>query len=478
MQYISTRGAAAEKTFADILFEGYAADGGLYVPKEYPKVSLAELAQWRGLDYAGFAWRTFSLFWPELDSNKLWSLCRDCFQPNHYPFGRDRFKHEVAPTTWLHDGVGIMELANGPTLTFDDHSMRFLMLANERELAGPQTERVLLGATTGDMGASCEHFFADKPGVKVVMLAPKGRMTRFQEAQLYSCLAENVLNIEVDGTFDDCQDIVTALLTDEDFRKANRLNAVNTVLWARIATQVVCYFYAYVNAVEKLGEDVVFTVPAGNFGNAFAGWVAKKMGLPIMRIIIATNENDAMDRFMRTGTYAPRPSSETVLTSSPSMDISRAANFERFLFEVLDRRADRVAALMAQLREEGSFTLEPEEFAKVRRSVFTSGTSTHADRLEIMESMHVEYHALVDPHTADCLYSGIYLHPVGVRTICFETVQPLKSRRIVEESTGVRMEAPEAFRGLADRAQKRTASPADKAAAAALIEAFAQGKAV
>lgn len=474
MQYISTRGAAAEKTFADILFEGYAADGGLYVPKEYSKVSLADLAQWRGLDYAGFAWRTFSLFWPELDADELWKLCRDCFQPDNYPFRRDVFKHEVAPTTWLYNGVGIMELANGPTLTFDDHSMRFLALADERELAGPKTERVLLGATTGDMGASCECFFADKPGVKVVMLSPKGRMTRFQEAQLYSCRAKNVLNIEIDGTFDDCQDIVKSLLTNEAFRKANRLSAVNTVLWARIAVQVVCYFYAYVNAVERLGEEVVFSVPAGNFGNAFAGYVAKAMGLPILRIIIATNENDAMDRFMRMGTYAPRPSSETVQTSSPSMDISRAANFERFLFEMLDRRSERVIELMRTLAEKGEFTLTNEEFAKIRRSVFTSGMSSHADRLEIMERMHVAHEALVDPHTADCLYSGIYLHPVGVKTICFETVQPLKSRKMVEAATGVCMIVPDAFKDLADREQKRTPAPADKAAVAALIEAFAK----
>ena len=474
MQYISTRGAADGKHFADILFDGYAADGGLYLPAEYPKLDRHELAGLLGQDYPGIVFSTFRLFWPELPEEQLWLLCRDAFQPAYFPYGRDQINNfDCAPLSWLQDGVTLMELANGETLSFDDHSMRLLSLAYERNLAPIAKPLTLLGATTGDMGASCEKHFGARSDVKVVMLAPKDRMTRFQAAQLYANADANVLNIEVEGTFDDCQSIVTKLLKDDAFRTKTRLGAINTVLWARIATQVAAYFYAYAQAVDTVGEDVVFTVPAGNFGNAFAGWVAKKMGLPIMRVIVATNENDAMDRFFRTGTYCPKPSNETLATSSPSMDISRAANFERFLFELLGRNAERLTALMRELDEKGEFTLEAGEFAALRRSGFVSGMSSHVNRLEMMGTMHFEYDALIDPHTADCLYCGIYLHPVGVKTICFETVQPAKSPRMIREACNVEVPLPEGFPDPRLATPKKLSLSADEAKIRAAIEAFA-----
>ena len=473
MQYISTRGAAAGKHFADILFEGYAADGGLYLPESYPKLDRHELAGFLGQDYPGIVFSTFRLFWPELSEESLWLLCRDAFQPSHFPYGRDRIEtFDCAPLSWLQDGVALMELANGESLSFDDHSMRLLSLALERKLAPVTYPITLLGATTGDMGASCEKHFGGRSDAKVVMLAPKDRMTRFQTAQLFGNHDSNVLNIEVDGTFDDCQAIVTKLLQDEAFLEKTHLAAINTVLWARIVTQVAAYFYAYAQAVDTVGEDVVFTVPAGNFGNAFAGWVAKKMGLPIMRIIVATNENDAMDRFFRTGTYHPKPSNETLSTSSPSMDISRAANFERFLFELLGRNAERVCELMKTLDEKGEFTLTADEFATLRRSGFVSGMSSHVNRLEMMGTMHFEYDTLIDPHTADCLYCGIYLHPVGVKTICFETVQPVKTPRMIREACNVAVELPEGFPDPFKATPKKLTLPADEAQVRAAIEQF------
>lgn len=477
MHYISTRGDAAGKTFADILFEGYAADGGMYLPESYPKLDKHELKGLLGEEYPGIVYSTFRLFWPELSEESLWLLCRDAFQPKHFPYGRDQIDNfDCAPLSWLRDGVALMELANGASLSFDDHSMRFLSLAYERKLAPFKTPLTFLGATTGDMGASCEAHFGGRDDVKVVMLAPKGRMTRFQAAQLYANRDKNVLNIEIDGTFDDCQALVTRLLQDEAFRARGRLAAINTVLWARIVTQVAAYFYAYAQAVDAVGEEVVFTVPAGNFGNAFAGWVAKRMGLPIMRIIVATNENDAMDRFFRTGTYCPRPSNETLATSSPSMDISRAANFERFLFELLDRNAERVKALMAEIDEKGEFTLAADEFAKLRRSGFVSGMSSHVNRLEMMSTLQFEYDTLIDPHTADCLYCGIYLHPVGVKTICFETVQPAKSPRMIREACGVEVGLPEGFADPFASQPKKLSLACDEAAVREAIDRFANGE--
>lgn len=324
------------------------------------------------------------------------------------------------------------------------------------------------------MGASAEYAFGDRKDTRVVMLSPKDRMSKFQSAQLYSDLDENVLNLEVEGTFDDCQELVYGILEDDEFRRAHDLGAVNSYLWARIAVQVACYFYAYIHATGVQNEQVVFCVPGGNFGNAYAGVVARKMGLPILRILVATNENDAMDRFLRTGVYAPRPASETVATSSPSMDISRAASFERFLFEVLDRNGARVAELMKELETKGSFALTHEEYTKVRRSGIAGGTSNHANRLEIIETLNIEYATTIDPHTADCLYTGVYLHPVGVKTICFETVQAVKFPKMTMQATGHTVGLPPAYADLFERKQRKTTVPVDAAKIRALVADFAK----
>ncbi len=456
MKYISTRGEATGRSFADILLEGFAPDAGLYVPESYPKVSLETLASWRALDYAGLAQEILHLFWSEIPRRDLWLTCRDIYQPAHFPHGSDKISAlDVTPTKSLHDDITILELSNGPTLTFDDLSMAFLSEIYRRGLVKTEKPVTVLGATTGDMGASCEAAFGDLPGCRVVMLSPKGRMSAWQAAALYSTKAKNVENLVLDTTFDECQHLVNDILRDRAFVRENAIVPANSILWARIAAQVVCYFYGYLRVAHTVGDQIVFAVPGGNFGNAFAGWVAQKMGLPILRLIVATNENDAMDVFLRTGTYAPRPG-ETVATSSPSMDIARAANFERFLFEMLDRDGARVRELMGELDGKGSFTLTPEEFAKVRRSRVSSGTSRHANRLEVIEWVHVNFGMFVDPHTADALYCGMYLHPVGVPTVCFETVDPVKFPRVIEAATGEKPEVPEGFEGLLEAPQKFT----------------------
>ncbi|KAB7652945.1 threonine synthase [Sutterella seckii] len=474
MLYISTRGAADGKTFADIAFEGFARDGGLYVPENYPKFTSEDLALLRGRDFPSVALEVLRRFWTQIPVPDLWGLCRDAWQPANFGNGRDPFKaHDVAPIKWLHDGVGLYELSNGPTLTFDDFSLQFLKRLHAKHLGTEPENITLLGATTGDMGASAEYAFGDRRDTRVVMLSPKDRMSKFQSAQLYSNKDENVLNLEVEGTFDDCQELAYKLLEDEEFRKANKLGAVNSYLWARIAVQVACYFYAYIQATGAQNEQVVFCVPGGNFGNAFAGYVARAMGLPILRILVATNENDAMDRFLRTGVYSPRPASETIATSSPSMDISRAANFERFLFEVLGRNGVRVKELMKDLEEKGSFELTQQEFSKVRRSGLAAGTSNHANRLEIIESLNIEYATTIDPHTADCLYTGVYLHPVGVKTICFETVQAVKFPKMTMQATGKTVPLPDAFADIFEREQRKTTVAVDESRIREAVAAFA-----
>ena len=475
MLYISTRGAADGKTFADITFEGLARDGGLYVPENYPKFTADELAQLRGRDFSSVALEVLSRFWTQLLQKDLWQLCRDAWQPSIFPNGLDMFKaHDVAPITWLQDGVGIYELSNGPSLSINDFSLQFLSQVHEKHWDKGPRSITLLGATTGDMGASAEAAFGGHSDVKVVMLSPKDRMSKFQAAQLYSNKDKNVLNIEIDGTFDDCQALVRELLSDEAFCKEAHLGAVNSYLWLRIAVHVAAFFYGYIQATSFNTEPVVFVVPAGNFGNAFAGWVARAMGLPILRILVATNENDAIDVFFRTGVYAPRPVSETVATSSPSMDISRAASFERFLFEVLGRNGERIAELMTELETNGRFELTKEEFNKIRRSGLAAGTSDHPNRLEMIESLWVTNHRMIDPQTADCLYTGTYLHPVGVKTLCWETVQAVKFPRITKQATGETVPLPERFNDIFERKQKKTPLPADIAAVREAVAAFAK----
>lgn len=475
MQYISTRGLESSFSFSDILFEGYAEDGGLYVPAAFPKVDMQTLMTWRGLSYASLAFEVIRLFAEELPKDVLWRICSEAYQQQNFKHTRRMFTaEEITPVKWLHDQVGLLELSNGPTLAFDDIAMQFISKLFDTSFAQGRP-RTLLGATTGDMGAAAEAAFGGHKNVKVIMLSPKDRMSRFQAAQLYSNLDANVINIEVDGTFDECQDIVRNILEDNGYSKPRGLGAINSVLWSRIVPQIVYYFYGYLRAVDRVGEEIVFAVPGGNFGNAYACWVAKQMGLPILRLIVCTNENDAMDEFLRTGQYAPKPSSETIATSSPSTDISRAASFERFLFDVLGRNGARVRELAQSLKEKGEFTLTPEEFRKVRMSGVVSGSSNHPNRLEIIEQMHLEYDTFVDPHTADALFSGIYLHPVGVKTLCVETVQAVKFPRMVMQATGSLIEPPEDLVDVFNRVQKKIEMPACEAAVREEIDRLTEG---
>ncbi|MBE0549457.1 MAG: threonine synthase, partial [Rubrivivax sp.] len=359
MRYISTRGDTTRRGFSDILLEGLAPDGGLYLPASYPRVDAATLARWRGLPYAELAFEILSLYIDDIPAADLKRLCAATY--TEQIFGTP----QITPLKPLGEGVYLQALSNGPTLAFKDIAMQLLGKLFEYELARRGEELNILGATSGDTGSAAEYAMRGKRGVRVFMLSPHGRMSAFQQAQMFSLQDANIHNIAVEGVFDDCQDIVKAVSNDLEFKRRHHIGTVNSINWARLLAQVVYYFAGYFLATSgapKLGsaslppegaappwggpaaapsncERVSFAVPSGNFGNICAGHVARMMGLPIERLVLATNENDVLDEFFRTGTYRVRSSAETHETSSPSMDISKASNFERFVFDLLGRDA-------------------------------------------------------------------------------------------------------------------------------------------
>src|SRR5205085_5517373 len=372
---ISTRGDRSERSFCEILLEGLAPDGGLYLPTHYPKVDAATLAKWRGLPYAELAFEILSLFISDIPAADLKQLLAKTYTPE--VFGT----REITPLKPLEPGVYLEALSNGPTLAFKDMAMQLLGNLFEYELARRDQTLNILGATSGDTGSAAEYAMRGKTGVNVFMLSPLGRMSPFQQAQMFSLQDANIHNIAIEGVFDDCQDIVKAVSNDLDFKRKHRIGTVNSINWARLVAQVVYYFAGYFKATTGGEQQVSFAVPSGNFGNICAGHVARMMGLPIERLVLATNENDVLDEFFRTGVYRVRAAADTHETSSPSMDISKASNFERFVFDLLGRDGARTMQLFdAELGRTGRFDLSADPaFAQVGRYGFASGRSTHAD---------------------------------------------------------------------------------------------------
>ncbi|MDP1791984.1 MAG: threonine synthase, partial [Methylibium sp.] len=326
MNYLSTRGDTTPRGFSDILLEGLAPDGGLYLPERYPRVDAATLARWRGLSYADLACEILSLYIADIPAADLRTLVRKTY--TRQVFGTA----EITPLKPLEPGVALQALSNGPTLAFKDMAMQLLGQLFEYELARRGETLNILGATSGDTGSAAEYAMRGKQGVRVFMLSPHGRMSPFQQAQMFSLPDANIHNLAVEGVFDDCQDIVKAVSNDLEFKRRWRIGTVNSINWARLLAQVVYYFAGYFQATKTNDERVSFAVPSGNFGNVCAGHVARMMGLPIEQLVVATNENDVLDEFFRTGSYRVRGAADTHETSSPSMDISKASNFERFVF--------------------------------------------------------------------------------------------------------------------------------------------------
>jgi threonine synthase len=433
MQYTSTRGGMAPLHFSDILLEGLAPDGGLAVPSAFPQVSSAMLEQWKGLDYPALAFEVVSRFATDIDPVVLRTLINKTYTSE--VFG----SKDVTPLRTLENNLHVLELSNGPTLAFKDIAMQLLGNLFEYELQRRGQHLNILGATSGDTGSAAEYAMRGKRGVRVFMLSPQGKMSAFQRAQMYSLQDPNIFNIAIAGFFDDCQDIVKAVSEDLRFKADHAIGTVNSINWGRITAQVVYYFKAYLALAKNIGDPVSFTVPSGNFGNVLAGHIARQMGLPIKHLVVATNENDVLDEFFRTGVYRPRTSAQTHETSSPSMDISKASNFERFVYDVVGRDPQRTAALWKSLATDGRFDLSgTAEFAAVaQRFGFQSGVSTHEDRLRTIRLAHQRYNTLIDTHTADGLKVALEKREADVPMVVLETALPVKFAQTIVEAVGI-----------------------------------------
>ncbi|MBB3193593.1 threonine synthase [Roseateles terrae] len=450
MKYVSTRGDRSERHFCDILLEGLAPDGGLYLPTSYPQVDQETLAGWRGLSYADLAVEILSLYIDDIPADELKALVRRTY--TEAVFGTP----QITPLKPLEENLALVALSNGPTLAFKDMAMQLLGQLFEYELGRRGETLNILGATSGDTGSAAEYAMRGKSGIQVFMLSPNGRMSPFQQAQMFSLQDANIHNLALDGVFDDCQDIVKAVSNDLEFKRRYRIGTVNSINWARLLAQVVYYFAAWFQATTREDQKVSFTVPSGNFGNVCAGHVARMMGLPIDRLVVATNENDVLDEFFRTGVYRPRGAAQTLETSSPSMDISKASNFERFVFDLLDRDGARVRQLFGeQLASQGFFALTEEERARIgERFGFSSGRSNHADRLATIRLCHQRYGQVIDTHTADGLKVALEQRQPGVPMLVLETALPVKFAATIQEALGLVPPRPAALADLESRPKR------------------------
>lgn len=467
MNYISTRGNTKPMAFSEVLLMGLAPDGGLMLPESYPQIDSATLDAWRKLSYPELAFAIMSLFATDIPKEDLKDLIDRTYTAE--VFG----SKDIVPTRKLGENLHILELSNGPTLAFKDVAMQFLGNAFEYVLKRKGARLTIIGATSGDTGSAAEYALRGKDNIEVFMLSPNGKMSAFQRAQMYSLMDDNIHNIAVEGMFDDCQDIVKALQQDAQFKVDYDLGTVNSINWGRILAQIVYYFKAYFAVTSSNDERVSFCVPSGNFGNICAGHIAREMGLPIERLIVATNENDVLNDFFNQGAYNPRSADKTFVTSSPSMDISKASNFERFVYLLLDKDSHRVNDLFDGVKSGQGFDLSDLMEAINKRYGFAAGKSSHQDRLNTIKRVYEEFGELVDPHTADGIKVARELQQPNEVIICAETALPAKFAETIVEAVGeVDMPRPEHTQGLEELPQKVTVLDNDADLVAEQIKKF------
>ncbi len=456
MKYISTRGGMAPAPYSAILLEGLATDGGLVVPERVPQLDAERIEALRGLSYPELATEILSLYATDIPREDLARMCAAAYSSENF------VAEEIVPLTRVDDEITLVGLSEGPTLAFKDMAMQFLGQSLEYVLARSDRALNIIGATSGDTGSAAEYALRGKDGIAVFMLSPQGRMSDFQRAQMYSLADENIHNIAIEGVFDDCQNLVKELSGDLDFKRAHALGTVNSINLGRISAQMVYYFWAWlratdaVAAADRANSPVSFTVPSGNFGNILSGHLARAMGLPIRRLVLAANENNVLDQFFRTGIYEPRGAAETYATSSPSMDISKASNIERFIFDLLGRDPIRLSAAWEELARTGRIDLTQELPRLDTEFGFQSGTSTHADRVATIRDVHAASGIIIDPHTADGVKVAREHVEPGVPMLVLETAKPEKFPEIVREATGVELGMPEHLAGLLELPQRVT----------------------
>ena len=474
VKYVSTRDAGRTALpFCDILLEGLAPDGGLYLPESYPQVNAATLASWRELlgaeGYPALAAAVLGLYIDDIGADDLRGICERAYTA-------EKFSSDgIVGLTDLGDGVLLGHLSNGPTAAFKDMAMQLLGELFEYELERRDQTLTILGATSGDTGSAAEYAMLGKDRVRVFMLTPAGRMSPFQQAQMFSIDDPAIVNIALDGVFDDCQDLVKEVNADLAFKAEHAIGAVNSINWARLVAQVVYYVTLYLHATTADDQRVTFAVPSGNFGNICAGHIAREMGIPIDTLVLATNENDVLAEFFDTGVYRVRGTAETHETSSPSMDISKASNFERFIFDLLGRDADQTRRLFGEeVPTTGSFVLtDTPEFAGLReRFGFVAGSSTHADRVATIAAEAGRHGYVVDPHTADGLKVARELlerESLTQPVIVLETALPVKFSATIVEALGHDVPRPDRFAGIEDLPRRVLALPNDADALKRLI---------
>ena len=465
MRYVSTRGDAPAVSFADAMITGLAPDGGLYVPEALPEIPAVELRGWVDLSYAELAAEVMARFAPDMARDTIDAACAASYSAE--VFG----SAEVAPLTPLAADTWLLRLANGPTLAFKDMAMQLLGRLFDAELARRGETLLVVGATSGDTGSSAEYAMIGRNNISVVMLSPWGRVSEFQAAQMYSIDAPNIVNLAIKGVFDEAQDLVKAINADAAFKARHSIGAVNSINWARVAAQIVYYVWGYLRLAPGVDREIQVSVPTGNFGNIYAGTIARRLGLPI-RFILATNENDVLDEFFRTGIYRVRPTAEVAETSSPSMDIAKASNFERLIHDVHSGDGLAVRELWGQLEQTGRFDLSAHSGFGGLSDWIASGASTHARRIETIRRVAVEDGVVIDPHTADGVYVGRDLRSPGP-LICLETAQPAKFGATIVEALGQLPPRPPAFVGLEERPRHVRVIDPDVDAVRAAIEELA-----
>jgi threonine synthase len=415
------------------------------------------LEEWRKFSYPELAAAVLGCFATDIAPELLAQMTAKAYAPEKFSSA------DIVAVRPLQDGLSLLSVSEGPTLAFKDMAMQFLGQVFPHVLQQRGATLNILGATSGDTGSAAEYAMKGKPAVSVFMLSPHGRMSAFQRAQMYSLQDDNIHNIAVRGVFDEAQDIVKALAGDLPFKEKYRLGAVNSINWARIASQVVYYFWGWLRATTGPGQAVSFAVPSGNFGNILSGHMARRMGLPIRRLVLATNENNVLEEFFRTGVYRPRKPAQTHETSSPSMDISRASNFERFVFDLHDGDSAQVAKLWKALGTEGYFDLSnrlPEFESKYG---FVAGVSNHENRLATIRRVFEETGNLIDPHTADGVKVAASFVEPGIPMLVLETALPAKFSETIEQALGRPVPMPYGLEDLLERPQKFTTLPCDVA---------------
>jgi threonine synthase len=466
MKYISTRGQSPALSFSEILLGGLAPDGGLYLPESYPQLTDIDLTAMRGMSYADLAFAILSRLIDDIPAADLKAIIDKTYRADVYAYIRPgQNAADITPAVKLEDNLYLLSLSNGPTLAFKDMAMQLLGNLFEYVLTKTGKTTNILGATSGDTGSAAEYAMRGKKGIRVFMLSPHKKMSRFQTAQMFSLQDENIYNIAVNGVFDDCQDMVKAVSNDAEFKAQYKIGAVNSINWGRIIAQVVYYFKGYFAVTSNNAQKVSFAVPSGNFGNVCAGHIARMMGLPIDKLVVATNENDVLDEFFKTGVYSPRGSANTYHTSSPSMDISKASNFERFVYDLVGRDGEKTRALWSKVDAGNSFDLKTDGyFAKIADYGFQSGSSSHADRMKTIRDTADKYQVIVDTHTADGLKVALELRDTNVPMVVLETALPAKFEDSIVEALGKAPERPAALNNIESLPQRFDVMDADTSA--------------